>query len=264
MRGLGFLLSTAAVVGMFAWVALALKELGEDLASQVGQMAFIAIPLTGLAITAVLPWVAGPVTRLRTVALPVRSASWHLARHTVLAKRDRLVRSIVPVMFAVGLVFGLMAVGQTFINVAVAVGVGGLEGSSATSLLTLMGLPLAIAVAGAVGNLVMMSRQRSAEVALGGVIGATPRQQVLVPAFEALIITLTASILGLVMAVVGTSLMTYTLGLVLPGVELGLPWGLLAASFGLCLVVVTAATVIPVLRSLRQPAPKVIATLVGA
>ena len=166
-------------------------------------------------------------------------------------------------MFAVGLVFGLMMVGQTFSNVAAAVGVE-LEGSSPTSLLTFIGMALAVAVAGGVGNLVMMSRQRSAELALDGVIGATPRQQVLVPVFEALIITVTASVLGLVMALVGALLLVSGLSQALPGLEIGIPVALLGWSVVVCLVVITMATVLPVLRSLREPAPAVIARLVAA
>ncbi|HHU08600.1 MAG TPA: ABC transporter permease [Intrasporangiaceae bacterium] len=264
LRGLRFVLSFAVIAAMFGWVGVALTEGGRDVASQITQMAFIAIPLAGLGLTAILPWIVGPVTRLWTGALPIRSAPWHLARHTVLAKRDRLIRSIIPVMFAVGLVFGLMIVGETFVQVAELLGVGRLEGSSATSMLTLIGLPLAVAVAGAVGNLVMMSRQRSAELALDGVIGATPRQQLLVPALEALIITLTASILGLIMSVIGGGMLAYGLSRVLPEATLAIPWGLIGGSVLVCLVVVMAATVLPVLRSLREPAPKVIARLVAA
>lgn len=264
LRGLRFVLSFAVIAAMFGWVGVAPTEGGRDVASQITHMAFIAIPLAGLGLTAILPWIVGPVTRLWTGALPIRSAPWHLARHTVLVKRDRLIRSIIPVMFAVGLVFGLMIVGETFVQVAELLGVGRLEGSSATSMLTLIGLPLAVAVAGAVGNLVMMSRQRSAELALDGVIGATPRQQLLVPAFEALIITLTASILGLIMSVIGGGMLAYGLSRVLPEATLAIPWSLLGGSVLVCLVVVMAATVLPVLRSLREPAPKVIARLVAA
>lgn len=263
LRVLQFVAAAGFIALMLGWIRIAGPEMGEDLASQVTQMAFLAIPLAGLALVAILPWLVGPVTRAWTGALPIRSASWHLARQTVLAKRERLIRSIIPVMFAVGLVFGLMMVGQTFSNVASAVGVE-LEGSSPTSLLTFIGMALAVAVAGGVGNLVMMSRQRSAELALDGVIGATPRQQVLVPVFEALIITVTASVLGLVMALVGALLLVSGLSQALPGLEIGIPVALLGWSVVVCLVVITMATVLPVLRSLREPAPAVIARLVAA
>lgn len=270
LRGLRFVVSMAALLVMFVFVAAAGStvatepEAGKDLVSMVTQLAFVAVPVAGLALTAILPWIVGPVTRVWTGALPIRSAPWHLARHTVLAKRDRLIRSIVPVMFSVGLVFGLMAVGATFAGVAERLGVGQLEGSSATSLLTLVGLPLAVAVAGAVGNLVMMSRQRSAELALDGVIGATPPQQLLIPVFEALIITLTASILGLIMATAGGSLLALGLSQVLPQAQLVMPWGLLGGSVLVCLAVVMAATVLPVLRALGTSAPTVIARFVAS
>ena len=269
LRALRFLLSVAALLVMFVFVGASGNtvatepEAGKDLVSMITQQAFLAVPVAGLALTAILPWIVGPVTRAWTGALPIRSASWHLARHTVLAKRGRLIRSIVPVMFSVGLVFGLMAVGATFAGIAEHLGVGQLEGSSATSLLTLVGLPLAVAVAGAVGNLVMMSRQRSAELALDGVIGATPRQQILIPIFEALIITLTASILGLIMATVGGSLLALGLSQVLPQAQLVMPWALLAGSVLACLIVVTAATTGPIIRSLGAPAPTVISRFIA-
>ncbi len=134
----------------------------------------------------------------------------------------------------------------------------------AVTLLTMFGAALSIAVAGSVGNLVMMSRQRSAELALDGVVGATPRQQVLVPLFEALIITVTTSVLGLIMAITGGLLISYGLGRLNLDSSLAIPWALLAMSVAVCGVVVALATTVPVLASLRQPAPKVIARLVSA
>ncbi|MEI2776224.1 MAG: ABC transporter permease [Tetrasphaera sp.] len=126
----------------------------------------------------------------------------------------------------------------------------------AVTLLTMFGAALSIAVAGSVGNLVMMSRQRSAELALDGVVGATPRQQVLVPLFEALIITVTTSVLGLIMAITGGLLISYGLGRLNLDSSLAIPWALLAMSVAVCGVVVALATTVPALASLRQPAPK--------
>ncbi len=260
-----FVVGAGAVAAMFPGFRAMAPHLKEDAVGNLIQMAMLAIPLTGFALTALLPWIVGPVTRAWTGALPIRSASWHLARHTVTAKSDRLVRSIIPVMFSVGLVFGMMSAGDTFVATLAAMHKNiELEGTSAMSLLAIIGLALSIAVAGAVGNLVMMSRQRSAELALDGVVGATPRQQLLIPVFEALIVTLTATILGVAMAGASAALIAYGLGILLPQSTLSMPWGLLGWVAGSCFVVVLLATVVPVLRSLREPAPKVIARLVAA
>ena len=59
------------------------------------------------------------------------------------------------------------------------------------------GLPLLVAIAGGVGSLLMMSRQRDAELALAGIAGAEPRQRMLMPALEALIITGTSIVLAI-------------------------------------------------------------------
>lgn len=264
LRGLRFLLCAGAIAVAFPAFRAAAPELGEDTMQILMQLTAAIIPITGLALTTILPWICGGLTRLWTGVVPLQSASWHLARSTAIARSDRLVRSIVPVMFAVGLLFGMMCVGDTFIATLRRLGLPELEGTSTTTLLCIIGSGLAIAIAGSVGNLVMMSRQRSAELALAGIVGATPRQQVLVPALEAVIITVTASLLGLVMAVVSAAFLAWGLAALLSQAQLSIPWSILGWSIVVCLVVVTLATVVPVLRSLRQPPPEVINRLVAA
>lgn len=265
LRGLRFVAAVAIVAGAFPFFKNQIGKMPQDDAfGSLMQFGILLIPVTGMAIVAILPWVIAPVTRAWTRILPLPTPAWHLARHTVVAKSDRMVRSVTPVMFAVGFLFGFMAVMDTFVGLLTLMGVRDIEGASVTSLLVLIGLPLVIAVAGAVGNLVMMSRQRSAELALDGIVGATPRQQMLVPLFEALILTVTAALLGLVMAAVGNAFVAYGLNILYPGASMAMPWPLLGVSSLLCLAVVALATVLPVLPSLRQPAPKVIARLVAA
>lgn len=265
LRLVQFVLCFAAVAAMFVGFRATYEDLKDDALMTLMQYASFAIPIIGLGLAGILPWVAGPITAAWTRVLPVPTPAWHLARHTVVAKSDRLVRSIVPVMFAVGLLFGLMMMGETLVETLARTMPGvTLEGTSATTLLTMFGGALAIAVAGSVGNLVMMSRQRSAELALDGIVGATPTQQILVPAFEALIITVTASALGLIMALAGGLLISYGLGLMELDAPLTIPWDLLAVSVVVCALVVGAATILPVLASLQRPAPKVIARLVAS
>lgn len=264
LRGLLFLVYASAVAVTFPVFRASAPELGDDALGILMQLTMFAIPVTGLALTTILPWVCGGLTRLWTGAVPFRGASWHLARTTVIVKSDRLVRSIIPVMFSVGLLFGMMCVADTVVATLRTLGMPELDGTSTTTLLTTLGSGLVIAVAGSVGNLVMMSRQRSAELALAGVLGATPRQQLLVPALEAVIITVTASMLGLVMATVSGALLTWGLATLLPQAQLSLPWAVLGWSVLVCLVTVTLATMVPVVRSLRQPAPRVVNRLVAA
>lgn len=259
-----FVVVLAIVVTFFIGYRTMAPELGTDALSQLMQGAAMLIPVVGLGLASILPWLVGPATRLWTAAIP-GGPSWHLARHTVMAKADRMVRSILPVMFTTGLLFGMLLVTDTALAAFRQMGRGeNISGATPTTLVTLIGLPLVVAVAGSVGNLIMMSGQRSAELALDGVVGATPRQQILVPVFEALILTVTACVLGLVMAATGAAFLASGLALSIPGATISWPWGMLAASALVCLAVTMLATVVPVLRSLREPAPRVIARLVSA
>ena len=129
--------------------------------------------------------------------------------------------------------------------------------------LVIAGCLFIIAFAGSVGGLIMMSRQRDAELALASIVGATPSQRVLMSLFEALLITVTGVLAGLLMAAMSVGFMTYAINLVLGVAVLAIPVGLLLAVVGVCLVIAIAATVLPILPALNKPAPAVIARLVS-
>ena len=76
--------------------------------------------------------------------------------------------------------------------------------------------------------------------------------------------TVTASLLGLIMAAVSGALLTYGLAILLPESQLSIPWSILGVSTLISLVIVVLATTVPVLRSLRQPAPRIINRFVAA
>ncbi len=264
LRWLRFGLIALLVVAAFPGYRAVAPELGSDALAQLMQLAVVLVPLAGLALAAIMPWIVGPLTSGWTRLVP-GGAAWHLARHTVVAKADRMVRSVLPIMFATGLGFGMLMIGDTLVDaLRIAGGPVQISGAGPMAVLTTIGLALAVSVAGSVGNLVMMSRQRSAELALGGIVGASPGQQVLVPALEALILTVTAAALGFVMAATGASVLAYGLAITLPGASVSFPWAMLGWTALGCLVVALLATVLPVLTSLREPAPRVLARLVGA
>lgn len=263
-RILGLLIAVGLTVPSLWWIASTIAHVGHSAASFILQGSALLLVMTGVALSMAAPWTIGLFTRIWTKLVPIPDASWHLARHTVIAKGERLARSVVPVMFAVGLVFGMMAMGETFVQTMVASDLEvHMSGMSVRSLLMLLGLPITIAVSGAVGNLIMMSRQRDAELALDGVVGASPAQQVTIPVLEAVIITITASLLGMIMA----GVTVWYLGILLPQIGLtfapGIPWAILLGTFAVCGVITIAATVLPTLPSLSKPAPKVIARLIA-
>lgn len=208
--------------------------------------------------------IVGPLTDLWTRLVPMPGPTWHLARHTVAAQSDRLVKSVVPTMFAVGLLFGMMSLGDSLSQTLLANGGPKLDGTSITSLMAAIGLPLLIATAGSVGNLVMMSRRRDAELALDGVIGATPVQQRIVPALEATMVTGTAVLLGLMMAATCVGVWAYGMQYAYPKTVFAMPIGTLLWVGGITWLVTMSATVLPSLPALRRPAPRVIARLIAS
>ena len=264
LRWLGFAASIGGIVAALVGFRVAAHELGDDAMSTVSQLAFLTLPVVGLALVLVAPYVVVPLTLAWTRLLPVPGVSWHLARRTVAARAERLTTSVVPVMFAVGLLTGMMTLSATLVATLRANGADfELDGATVTTVLTTVGLPLVIAVAGSVGNLAMMSRQRDAELALAGVIGATPAQQRLLPALEATMVVGTAGLLGLAMAAASGAVLASGLHFAVPVTAMSMPVGLLVwVLLGSWLVTVLATTV-PSLPALRRPAPAVISRLVA-
>lgn len=263
LRWVGFVVLMAAVVAGPAIFRAVGEELEEDAFTILMQISFFSLFLTGAALTLVARHVVGPVTRAWSALVPVPSPAWRLARHSVAARGERLSRSVVPVMFAVGLAFGLLSFGQTLNATLDSIGLPTLDGSSMETLLALFALPLVVAVAGSVGSLVMMSRQRDAELALDGVIGATPGQQASIPVLEALLVVVTASLMGLLMAGACIGTLAYGLELLVDEPVVVIPWATLGWVALIGFVVTAAAALLPTLPSLRQPAPRVIARLVA-
>lgn len=256
-----------AGVGALAAMALAIprlvESLGQESRSLVLQLAVASIPLTGVVLASAAPMIVGPLTRGWTALVPVRSAAWHLATRTVVAKSERMVRSVVPVMFSVGLLLGMMATAATFNASFRASGMGQvqLENIGPASFLSILGLPLIIASAGALGNLVMMSSARQGELAIAGLVGATPSQRAVVTVLEGVVLTVTGTLLAVVMAGVGVLVSVIALGELLPATAVEIPWvpALLAAMIvGLAAVL---AALLPVLPSLRLPERAVAAQL---
>lgn len=268
-RWAGFVACFAVIGFMLAGCAAGVSDMSDsDAFTNIGQSSAFAIPIAGLAFALVAPSIAGPLTRAWSRLIPAPGRTWkpvwHLARSVVGARTDRLAKSVVPLMFAIGMLVGMTAFSDSLVATFERLGRNDLEGTSAISTFSILGLPLAIAVAGSVGNLVMMSRQRDAELALDGIIGATPAQQRLLPVVEATLIVGTAAILGVIIALIGNAALVWGLGQFIDDVAFSVPLGMLAAILASCWVVTVAATVLPSLPSLRRPAPKVIARLVAS
>lgn len=260
-RWIGAILLVLLIIGLTIAVTAIAGELGPDGADTVLQTALICMLLTGGALSLSAPLTIGLLTRAWTTLVPARSASWVLARAAVISKGERLARTVTPIALTIGLLAGLGTIAASIVRLLESMGEPGIENTTLVSLLVLLGLVLIVSVSGGVSVLLMMSRQREAELALAGVVGATPGQQALVTVFEGIIITVTATLLGLIMTVVGMAV--FVSGLTALGLDapIVVPW----ADFGtvtiICATVVIAATTLPVLPSLRRPARRVVAQL---
>lgn len=253
-----------ALAAMFVAIRPIAAERGSETFTMLLQLTMLVLVVTGWLLAELMPQLVGPLTRAWTTLVPTRNPEWFVARATVLARSARLAGSVTPVMFTMGLTLGILGLGGTVNRILAAAGTGVvLDYVGGMSFLKLLGLALLIALAGSVGSLIMMSRQREAELALLGIAGATPAQRLRTPLLEGVIVVLSATLCGLVMvAVCFGYLATAMWAIHWPFVpELPLASGVVAL---LCAGGITvAATVLPTRRTASLPEPRVIARLVA-
>lgn len=250
------------VLASFATIPAMTAEPTSETMSNLLQVSMILLIAMAVLLSDLAPLIVGPLTRAWTRLVPPANPSWGLARATTVAKASRLTKSIIPVMIAIGLSFGMVAQGDVIVSSLAANGFDiQLTGTGVGTFVIFLGLPLLIALSGGVGSLIMMSKQRDAELALSGIIGATPAQRIAMPIMEGLIIAVTGTLLALVMVVVAIGY----LALGFASTEFTFAFtpsvGTFAAAFGICLAVTILATLVPTLASRRLPEPRVIARL---
>ncbi|WP_026927352.1 FtsX-like permease family protein [Granulicoccus phenolivorans] len=253
------LLVTGIAFGMLPVLAQARNK---ETASNVMQLAIAVLLTTTLAFASVAHLYVGHLARFWTGLIPVRSASWQIARRNVSRRGARFARSVTPVMFTVAILLGMTVVMPTIAATTAAAGYEiQLSGAGIGPVLTMVGPALAIALAGGVGSLLMMSKQRDAELALTGVLGATPGQRRTLPVLEAVIIAVTALFPALI--AVGVELAYFHFGLPAAGYAavLSVPWGSFVGAFVVTLLITIAATFLPTLPALRKPERQVLARL---
>lgn len=260
-RWIGAIVVSLLIVGIAIAVAVLAPELGTDGADAVLQASVICMLLSGAALSLSAPLTIGLLTRAWTALVPGRSASWVLARAAVIAKGERLARTVTPVALSIGLLAGLGTIVASTVALLASIGHPGIGNTTLASMLVLIGLVLIVAVSGGVSVVLMMSKQREADLALAGIVGATTAQQVLVTVLEGVIITVTATILGIVMTVVGMTVFITGLAGIGLHAPVVVPWTDFALVTAICATVVIAATTLPVLPSLSRPARQVAAQL---
>ncbi len=263
-RWLGAALCLMVIVGAYAAIPALTAHRTKETVSNLIQISLALLIVTAALLSLLAPLLVGPLTAAWTRLVPSFDPSWDLVRSTAVVKAARLTKSVVPVMVAIGLLFGAQAIVDTLQSSLLAAGYDiQLSSAGPATMVTMLGLPLLIALAGGVGSLIMMSKQRDAELALSGVIGTTPAQRVAMPIMEGTIIAVTGTILALVMSAVAIGFMAVGFPAAQFSFALSPSWSMLAVAFAAALAVTVAATVLPTLGSLRQPEPRVIARLVA-
>lgn len=252
------------VIAAYGSVPAIAASSGKEGFSNTFQAGAVLLVLTGALLAQVSPLVVGPLTGAWTALVPSFDPAWDLVRSTTVVRGARLSRTVVPVMMTIGLFFGMAALGATVQATLLANGDDTqLEGMGLLAMLSVLGLPLLLALSGGVGSLIMMSRQRDAELALSGIVGTTPGQRVAMPVLEGVVIAVTGALMALAMVAVSIGVMAVGVpaaGLVFAFVP---PWSTFGAGLGACVLITVAATLLPTLPSLRKPEPRVIARLVA-
>lgn len=245
----------AALGGAFAMMPQATSV--DDAAS----LSFVVALLAVLLVAAAAPGVLPRLTSAWTAAVPaVVSPAWFLARRSCVARAPRLSGVVVPVALAIALFVGLLSISGTLAaSVSASTGSTAPGGAQTSDLVITIGLPLLVAVAGALGGLLMSGRQRDVDLAVAGIAGATPRQRLTQALFEAIIVAATGLLLGVLAAATGLLVTIIGLRNVLPVVEVQFPWAALLAIAAATGAVAILATVLPALGTLRHPPHRTLA-----
>lgn len=258
------ILVAALVVVSFGSVPIQLEHRYKETVSNLIILGFAQVFIWGALLAVLAPILVRPVTRAWTRLIPSRSPAWHIARATVSARADRLYKSVVPVMFTFAIGVGSLTIVNSVIRtMAVSLGFLDLTLPMWDTFVLTFGLPLLIAFFGGVGSLLMMSKQRDAELALAGIVGATPTQRVVIPALEAVIITVTGALLSTVVIVPSLVFQAYSLTAAGLTHQLDLSAPLLIGSLLGGVVLTGLTTVLPTLPARHQPEPRVIARLIA-
>ncbi|MFT3943759.1 MAG: FtsX-like permease family protein [Ancrocorticia sp.] len=255
-----------ALVIVISWLSVSIQVAHpyKETVSNLFILSLAQIFLWGALLSVIAPVLVIPMTRFWTHLVPSKSPSWLLARATVSARADRLYKSVVPIMFTFVLGVGALSVDETGMRtLKLALGLDDIEQANIWFYAYIFGLPLIIAFSAGVVSLIMMGRQRDAELALVGVVGATPKQRIWAPIFEAVIITGSALLLSLIAIVPSLAFQAYALVSMEFEWTLVVPWAVGACILSGGMVITALATVLPTIPASRLPEPRVIARLVA-
>jgi putative ABC transport system permease protein len=236
----------AAVVAALAVTTLA--SLGSAGADDVGPVALSAVLFLVVFVVAVSPAVVPWLTRTWTAIVPASaSSSWYLARRTAEYDLGRSASTVLSVMLAVTVPTGIWSA----ISMAGSV-TGGDEDSGIGAFALVLAGPLLISLVGAAASAFMSSGARDRELALLRSAGGTDRVVVRTALWEAVVHVGTALLLAAaVIVVLALSTWAALLG-AYPDVRLDLGASMAGPIAGAALVMLTVATIVPTLWSVRR------------
>lgn len=160
------------------------------------------------------------------------SASWFLARKTLIASTSRSVSACGSISVAVFLFTALFAQNSG-------------TSEQAAVFVILVGFPLGISVVGSVVLVFMAGQQREREIHLAELAGATPAQQKRQAFFEAVIVVVTGAGIGLAMVVLMSAVAQPALIAETGASSLTVGWRDFAIITGVLLVLNVVATIVP-------------------
>lgn len=253
---LGWFRFVLAAGALGALLGIALSIRGGSITRVTGPAPLLT-PLAAGVLGAIGPLLNPLLLRAWTAVVPARlSTSWFLARHASRARLSRSSAAIGPLMVAIALAGGLYTAGATL-----AAGEAARSGSARgfelapEGVVIMLGGPLLLSAVGAAAAVFMSGHAREREVALLRAAGATNAVVRCAAAWEAVIFTVTAVILGLAATLAGGVIISAAIGLAAPTVPLASVSAVAGGGFLLLL----AATLAPTAAALRTEIPRVLA-----
>lgn len=184
--------------------------------------------------------------------------AWYLARHTARYNLGTSTSVETPIMVGFGLVAGLFSVINVLASFARSQGATDTSGYvlGLTETLLMLGGPVLLCAIGAAVSVVMSSRSRTHDIALLTANGARPSTLMAAAVCEALIHTVTATLMGMGSVVISNVIVAHALGLPLFE-DVAFGTGLVVSFVGF--IVVLVATLVPTVAALNRETATVLA-----
>jgi putative ABC transport system permease protein len=258
----------ATRMGIPRWILLGLTlalavlmtwTVGNNSGGGSGQLLIIGPMFTAVGICAI-PLVAPPLLRTWTRLIPDRtSTSWFLARNAAgfqVSRSTATISALVVTIALPGSFYAAFSTNGNFVRSSTGESMGTLGPGS---FLILLGGPLLVSLAGAAATVLMATRTREQETALVQAAGGGRSLVLMRATWEALILVGTAALIAAgvqIVTGVGMALSLSRLAGTVPA--FGLQPAVTAVA--ICVIVITAASAIPVASALRRPIRAVLAS----